>query len=227
MSRPEIFWSFSAYSDFDNCPYKYYRVRVAKDISDVTQTNAQGDDYHKDFENYVAKGMRLRSELVRYTPALDKLKRAPGQIITEGKFALDQNYQPCGFKDWDNAWVRAITDYSVINGALCSTLDYKFGKPRKDSDQNALVAAVLMHTYPQLQMVKTAYWYVLHDKFVHDQFTRQDIPAIWNRFLPTINKMVQAKRTNDWPKNKNPLCGWCPVHDCPFNTNPNFQRSPT
>jgi hypothetical protein len=228
MSRPIIAWSFSAYSDFNNCAYKYYRVRVAKDINDTNQANAKGDDDHKAFENYVGKTIKLPEHLERFKPGLDKLKRAPGHIITEGKFALDQNYNPCDFKDWQNAWVRAITDYSVINGTTCATIDYKFGKPRKDSDQNALVAAVLMHTYPQLQLVKTAYWYALHDKWVPDQFTREDIPGIWNRFLPTINKMVQAKQRNEWPKTPNPLCAWCPVHDCQWNKNPQFMpQGPT
>jgi hypothetical protein len=228
MSRPIVAWSFSALSDFINCPFKYWAVRVGKIVSDVNAANSQGEDYHRDFEMYVSKGMRLKPELVRFQPVLDKLKHAPGQIVTEGQYALDQNYNPCGFKDWDNAWVRAVTDVSILNGIKCSTVDYKFGKPRKDPDQNALVAGVLMQTYPQLQEVNTAYWYVMHDKVVRDRYTRDDIPAIWNRFLPNVNKLAQAKTRDEWPKQPNPLCGWCPVHSCQHNTNPKFQsQSPT
>lgn len=227
MNLPLVAWSFSAINDFDNCAYKYYRVRVKKDISDVTNINAAGDDDHKALELYVAKGRGLPTHLVRLQPALDKLKRAPGQIITEGKYALDANYNPCDWRD-RSTFVRAITDYTVLNGQKATTIDYKTGKVRKDSDQNALVAGVLFQTYSQLQEIKTAYWFVNHDKFVPDVYTRADIPNIWNLFLPKYNKLVQAKVRDEWPKTPNPLCGWCPVHDCIHNTNPRFQsQSPT
>jgi hypothetical protein len=218
MTRPIIAWSYSALNDFKNCPYKYWAVRVGKIVSDVNAANAGGEDYHREFELYVNKGKPLAPNLQRFTPVLDKLKKQPGQMSTELQLALDVNYQPCGFKAWDLAWVRAVSDWSLINGTRAWVIDYKFGKPKKDQEQNALVAAVLMHTYPQIQEVTTNYWFALHDKWLPDHWRRQDIGDIWNMFLPDVNELAQAKLKDEWPKTPSPLCGWCPVKTCVHNT---------
>src|SRR5690348_6405501 len=166
MPRPVLAWSYSAITAYENCPYKFWATKVGKICSDVNQKNKDGADDHEAFEHYVGRGRRLPEHLVKYQPVLDKLKAAPGDKVVEQQFALDQNYAPCGFKDWNNAWVRAISDYLCINGQVAQMVDYKFGKVHKDPDQNSLVAAVLFQTYPQLQLVKSAYWYVKFDKVV-------------------------------------------------------------
>lgn len=215
--RPIIAWSFSALNDFKTCHYRYWAVRIGKIVSDVNQQNSAGEDHHRDFELYVSRGKSLPVNLQRFSPVLDRIKRQPGALLCENQLALDANYQSCGFKDWDRAFVRAVADVSIVNGSRAWWIDYKFGKPKKDQEQNALGAAVLMHTHPQVQEVTTNYWYVLHDKWVPNHWRREDIPAIWNMFLPDVNKLAQAKQNNSWPKMPNPLCGWCCVMDCEFN----------
>lgn len=224
MARPIIAWSFSAIQTYENCPYKFWATRVGKIVSDVNKANADGANDHESFEHYVGRNRALPAHLQRFRPALDMLKRADGEILVEQQYALDQSYAPCGFKDWNAAWVRVISDYLCINGQVARMVDYKFGKPHKDADQNSLVAAVLFQTYPQLQQIKTVYWYANHDKVVPFDFTRQDTTKIWNRFLPTVNKMTQAKLKDEWPKTPNPLCAWCPVSTCVHNTNPAFKK---
>ena len=221
MTRPIIAWSYSALSDFKNCPFKYWAVKIGKIVSDDNAFNKRGDDYHKEFESYVAKGTRLGPALEKFEPVLEKLRRAPGTVYTEYKMALTQEYQPCDFKDWNNAWVRSIADYMNINGANGVGIDYKFGKYRNDPEQNSLVAAVAFQIFPTLQRVRTAYYYAMHDKFTpFVDYTRDDIPRIWNYFLPDVQKLAQAKVEDTWPKTPNPLCAYCPVAACQHNTNP-------
>jgi hypothetical protein len=227
MTRPIITWSYSALNDFKNCPFKYWSIKIGKTVSDINTKNMEGADYHEDFQHYVARQRALPPELQKYAVVLDKFRKAPGTVLTEQQWALDQNYQPCGFKDWDRAWVRAIADLAILNGSVAQVVDYKFGKPHKDPEQNSLVAAVMFQTYPQVMTVKSAYWYVLHNKFEPYDFKRENATAIWNTFLPAVNKLAEAKRKDEWPKTPNPLCGWCPVGNCHHNTNPNIPRSPT
>lgn len=225
MSKPTLTWSYSAIQTYENCPYKYWATKVGKIVSDVNQDNQEGSDNHEAFEHYVARNRALPDHLVRYSPVLDKLRKSAGEILVEQQFALDMQFNPCGFKDWNRAWVRAISDYLCLNGQVAMMVDYKFGKPHKDPDQNSLVAAVLFQTYPQLTTVRSAYWYCAWDKWVPFDFHRDGATKIWNRFLPTVTKMTNAKLQDDWPKTPNPLCGWCPVGNCHHNTNPKL-RSP-
>lgn len=224
MPKPIIAWSYSTITAYENCPYKYWATKVGKIVSDDNQTNRSGADDHQAFEHYVGRNRPLPEHLLRFKPALDKLKNAAGDKVVEQQFALDEQYNPCGFKDWNRAWVRAVSDYLCINGTVARMVDYKFGKVHKDADQNSLVAGVLFQTYPQLQQVKTAYWYAKFDKVVPFDFTRADIPRIWNRFLPTVNKMAEAKIKDHWPKIENPLCAYCPVGSCHYNCNPDLAK---
>lgn len=219
MTRPVVAWSYSALSDFKNCPYKYWAVKVGKIVSDVNQYNKAGDDHHQEFEMYVSRGVKLPAEMSRFTPMLERFRRAPGQIYTEHQMALDANYAPCGYKDWEKAWVRAITDLMVVNGSVATIIDWKFGKVKKDPEQNSLTAAVVFQSFPQVQLARTAYVYANHDKIVPFDFKREESTDIWNHFLPDVNKLAQAKVRDEWPKRPNPLCGWCPVTTCQHNTN--------
>lgn len=222
MARPIISWSFSRLNDFRSCPYKYWMVHVQKAVGDASTDNVRGEDYHKEFELYVAKGKPLPVNLQRFAPVLDKLKKQPGQMSTEVSLALDAEYQPCAWNDWDRAWVRSKVDWQLINGTRAWQWDYKFGKPKKDQDpyggQNALNAALLFQHHPQIQDVSTAYYFAMHDKIEKDYFVRADAPRIWNAFLPHVNRLADAKVRNDWPKVESPLCGWCPVKSCQYNT---------
>lgn len=225
MTRP-VAWSFSALSDFKNCPFKYWSVKIGKTVSDANQWNMEGDDYHRAFEQYIARSVKLPDQIAHYQPVLDKIKRSPGQVMAEQQYCLDQNFNPCGYKDWDNAWVRGAADVTVLNGTVASVVDWKFGKPKKDPEQMKLLSALVFHHHPHIQTIKTAYVFVKHNKVEPFDFVRAQLPDLWNAFLPDVNKLVQAKVRDEWPKTPNPLCGWCPVASCQHNTNEKL-RPPT
>jgi hypothetical protein len=92
--------------------------------------------------------------MVQYNQIMDRLfaaTRKPGVIFyAEQKLALSFAYQPRRFFDKD-VWVRAITDLTIVNGDTAAVIDYKTGKPKPQSAQLKLTAAVTFHTYPQIQ----------------------------------------------------------------------------
>lgn len=232
MAKPYVTWSYSALNEFDNCNYKYWRLKIKKDVSDVHGKNAEGDLFHQAVQKYILTGRPLPEPLLPSQSLFDKFRGKPG-LAVEQEYALDEQYQPCGYREWDRAWVRAQGDVCIVNGTVGKYIDWKFGKPRKDDDQLALASAVLFQHYPQLQRIDAAYIHPLeiHNFAVIDQsYSREQIPQLWNRFLPKVNKLVIAKQTDEWKKNPNPLCAWCPVLDCQHNTrheNSYFQTSPT
>ena len=48
-------WSFSSLKTFEQCPKKYYHLKVAKDYEENFNTEAMryGNEYHKAAEDYV------------------------------------------------------------------------------------------------------------------------------------------------------------------------------
>lgn len=219
MSRPEISWSYSALSMYENCPRKYWAVKVAKKVSDLNKFNAKGDDEHRSFDFYLKGRAQLPDSLAKFQPMLASVKRAEGQLYSEYQMALDMNYVPCGFKEWDKAWLRAIADVLIVNGTKAKMLDWKTGKPKDDPDQMELAAVTIFQHFPQVQVVDWAFVFIHHGKTIPGITAREESTRIWNRFLPTVREMTESKRTDTWPARPNPLCGWCPYKECQYNTN--------
>jgi len=61
--------SYSAFKQFDNCPLRYYRQRVLKDIKDeMGEAGLEGDRQHKALENRVAFGTPLPKDCAMSWP---------------------------------------------------------------------------------------------------------------------------------------------------------------
>lgn len=219
MSKPRVAWSFSVLDMFENCPRKHHAVKIEKSVSDANKWNMKGDDEHKCFDAYLKGKSPLPSSLTRFTPMLDAVRASPGQMYSEYQMALTQDYVPCGFKDWDKAWVRAISDVAIVNGPKAKVLDWKTGKPKDDDRQMALNAAVTFQHFPAVNHIDTALVFVHHNTTIRHVFTRADVPQLWNRFLPGVKRLELAAINNDYPATPNPLCRYCPVVKCPHNEN--------
>lgn len=223
MARPIVAWSFSALESYRNCPRKYWAVKIAKKCSDINKQNSDGDDGHQAFDQYLTKQRSLPAHLAQFTPILERVRVSPGQLYSEYQMALRADYVPCSFKDWDNCWVRAVTDVLVVNGQRAKTIDWKFGKPRKDPAQMELLSAVIFRHFPDVQTVDAAYMYVNHGKLVPYTFHRTEEQRLWMEFLPDVRKLEQSITKDDWPATPNPLCAWCPYDGCAHNTNPELR----
>lgn len=218
-ARPIIAWSYSALSTFENCPRKYWATRVAKVVSDVNQYNTAGDADHQAIENYMRAGFQLPEHLRGLTPLFDKLRSAPGESHVEYKMTLKQDLTKTHGKDWNGAWVRGAGDYIKINGSLATYIDWKSGKPRDEvEDQINLTSLLIFQHFEQVQKVNGALYYYNHQKMSRPHSVlRTDAPRLWNSFISRVKEMEQAKLHDNWPTQDNPLCGWCPYTQCPFN----------
>lgn len=219
MAKPIIAWSYSALNTFENCPRKYWATKIAKKVSDINKWNTKGDSEHDHFHNYLKKGLALPAAIAHYKPMLDKLKAAPGELYSEMQMTLTQDFVPCNFKDWDNAWVRGATDALVVNGDKATYLDWKSGKFRPGDDQIELSSLLIFKHFPQVQTVKGGLVFYRHNKVHPHVVHRADEPMLWNSFITRVKEMETAKINDEWPATPNPLCGWCPYLECPHNTN--------
>ena len=207
-------WTFSQLEKFETCPRQFYHVRVKRDIKEPpTEATIWGEKVHTAMEYRIRDGTPLPEGMTQWEGLAKKLAAMPGEKLCEVEMAVDKNFQPA---PWKESWSRGIADLLVVNGDKALNLDYKTGK-RKLTHQLMLYAGYTFALYPQVNYVETGFVWMRDKKIDKDKFTRDQVPMIWNTFLPKVRKLESAYERDAWPCRPSGLCnGWCPVKQCEF-----------
>lgn len=218
-------WSYSGITLFEQCPKKYYHMRVAKDISEPPSTAMMyGTDVHAAAEYYIRDGTALPEKYSYLNPLLEKLNTYPGQKHCELEMGLqrvDGRLLPCAFND-PNVWYRGIADLVIISpdGKMARIIDYKTGKSSRyaDTKQLALMAACVFLHFPTVEHIKAALLFVVAEDLVKAEY---DAPAAMHIFTELNKILVQrdaAYESEVFNPKKNFTCrAYCPVLICPHN----------
>ena len=212
-------WSYSSIKMFDQCPKKYYHLRVAKDIKDFGGIASQyGTDVHEAAELFVKTGAPIPPKFRFIEPMVVKLNNLPGNKHAEMKLGVKRGltgYEPCGFFDSD-VWWRGVADLVIENGELAYSVDYKTGKNAKyaDTKQLDLIAGALFLHFPEVTRVKSALAYVVSGEFITKEHKVVDKIPYLNVFRSELDRLEDAHKSGVWNPNSGPLCGWCPVVSC-------------
>lgn len=208
-------WTASALTSYQSCPYKWYKERITKEWQMPRGEAAiWGERVHKALENAVNRGDPLPENCAKYAPLVEKVKAMPGEHLAEYKFAIGRDFLPA---PWTSCWSRGIADLVVRKDDTAVILDYKTGK-RKPSDQLKLYAGYAFVHFPEVKTVHTGFIWLKDNKIDRSVYSREQLPDIWNDFLPIVARMRLSFENNDWPQRPNGLCrNWCPCRDCPFN----------
>ena len=211
-------WSYSSLTQFETCPRRYYHTRVAKDIIEPeTQALTWGNAVHQALEARVKDGTPLPTGMTQWEPLVAKVLAAGGEVFTERQIALSKSFAPV---DWfaPDVWVRGVVDIGMSKGPRMVALDYKTGKPKEDSDQLKLFAALLMALHPEVDEVITGFLWLKTNSITKAKFSVGDLPNIWNAFLPRVRRLEDAHANETWPQRPSGLCrSWCPCVQCEFN----------
>lgn len=215
MNRPP--WTTSRLDGFETCPRQFYHVNVARDVKQApNEASMWGDRVHDALEQHVKTGLPLPFEMAGYAPIMAKITALPGVKEAEQKIALDENFQRVDYAA-PNAWTRGKIDLTIVNKYHAIVLDYKTGK-RKLSEQLRLYAAYTFADQPQLTTVSTGFVWLRDRKIDKETIHRDQVPAIWQTFLPRVRKLESAYERDAWPARPSGLCkGWCPCTGCEFN----------
>ena len=212
-------WSYSSIKTFDQCPKKYFHLKVAKDVKDEPGEAADyGTAVHEAAEHYVKNGTPIPAKFGYMKPIVESLAAIEGEKHTELKLGVaktDTGFEPCGFFG-KNVWWRGIVDLVIINGEKAHMVDYKTGKNAKYADPKQLdvMAGALFVHYPELKTIKSALAYVVSNEFipkVHDAKQRDKYLATFDNEL---DRLEHAELSGVWNAKTSPLCGWCPVTSC-------------
>lgn len=213
-------WSYSSIKLFDQCPKKYYHLRVIKDVKEPpTDAIMYGKQFHEAAELYIKDGTPIPPQFSFIKPSLDALKAIEGEKHCELEMGLTANLEPCGFKDPD-VWWRGVADLAIINGEEARCLDYKTGKSAKyaDTDQLELMALAMFKHFPDIKIVRGALFFVISKNFIKDSYDSEKQDKMWAKWLAEYNKMKFAYENNVWNPRPSGLCKkHCLVMECPHN----------
>lgn len=215
-------WSYSSIKTFEQCPKKYYHIKVAKDVKDEgSEATLYGNVVHKAAEDYVREGVPIPPEFAYMQPILDSLVAIEGEKHCELKLAVSYDgaeYKPTGFKS-DDVWWRGIADLLIVNKDKAYLIDYKTGKNAKYADTkqlDVLAAAVFIHM-PEVTKVKSGLLYVVSNEFINKEHTADMTKSYFATFTPLLDRLQTAEETNVWNAVSGPLCKFCPVTKCAHN----------
>ena len=213
MTNPA--WTYSQLDTFENCPRKFYHLKVKRDIVEPPTVHTEwGTRVHTAFEDFIKDGVMLPEGMEQWQTLAFKLAKLPGAKLCEQAYALDRNFQPT---EWKGAWTRGIADLVVIHGDKAVVADYKTGK-RKPTEQLDLYANYVFAHHPEINKVTTGFIWLKEKKIDWTPRERADVPIIWQNFVPRVNKLESAYERDSWPAKTSGLCkAWCPVLSCEFN----------
>jgi CRISPR/Cas system-associated exonuclease Cas4 (RecB family) len=211
-------WSYSSLKDYVNCPKQYHEVKVLKRYNKTpTEQMLYGTEVHKALEDYVRDDVPLAKNYERFQSVLDTLLEIPGDRYPEHEMGLTRDRKACKFDD-DNRWVRGITDLLIVNGDKAFIIDYKTGSNKyPDPKQLKLMALMTFEHFPEVSRIKAGLLFVMHNSFMHEEYTRDQIPQIWNAFSVDLQRLQLSYDNDAWMANPTPLCGWCPVRSCEYH----------
>ena len=108
-------WSFSKIKSFEQCPKKFYHLKVAKDYKEPeTEAMLYGTAVHEAAEEYIRDGKPLPPEYDYIKAPLDSLNMKQGNKLCEYEMGLTADLEPCGFWD-DDCWYRGIADLVILD----------------------------------------------------------------------------------------------------------------
>ena len=205
-------WSYSSLTSYETCPRRHKILKIDKLIKEAqTEAILWGNRVHKELELAVADGKPLGPEYVQYQGIVSKVMSAPGEKFAERKFALTASFKPTEFFAAD-AWMRGVIDLTVVNGKTAAVVDWKTGKVKTDGDQLKLFAAAGFAIYPEVNTVNTGYAWLAANTVTTKRFTRDEVPVIWQEFIPRVARMEAAVENDNWPPKPSGLCkNYCPV----------------
>jgi len=215
-------WSYSSLKTFQQCPKKYYHLKIAKDVaqSDTTAT-IYGKEVHKAAEDYIAKGTPIPAKYNYMVPILESLENIEGDKYCELEMGIsrkDGKFNACEFNS-PNYWWHGIVDLLIVNGDSAYMVDYKTSKNAKFADVKQLdyMASAVFLKFPKVQEIKSALVFVVSGEFVQKKHQRMFYMAYLESAMPDLHRLEEAVKSGVWNPVSSPLCKFCPVKDCLHN----------
>jgi CRISPR/Cas system-associated exonuclease Cas4 (RecB family) len=218
-------WSYSSLTLFDQCPKKYYHLKVAKDVKEPeSEAIIYGKEVHLAAEEFVRDGKPIPEKFAYITPMLEKLAKIEGEKYCEYQMGVKKTgagYHMTNFFDKE-AWYRGIADLLIVDkkNAEARLVDYKTGKSSEYADmkQLKLLAAATFVHFPDVKKIKAGLLFVVAKDFITEEYEFTQRDAYFEPFIPIVQQLEGAVESDTWNPKRNFSCkNWCPVLECSHN----------
>ena len=218
-----VAWSYSSIKTFDQCPKKYFHLKVVKDVKDEgNEASRYGNDAHEAAEHYIKHGTPIPEQYKIMRPIVEALAKFPGEKHTELRLGVSRRWNG---DNWDydtttflgkDVWWRGIVDFLIVDGETAHMIDYKTGKNAKYADmkQLDLMAAAVFTHFPEVQKIKSALAYVVSNEFPKKTHYRDELRTYFSVFDRQLDQLEVATDSGIWNAKTGPLCSFCPVVSC-------------
>jgi len=219
---PNYTWSYSSLGLFQQCPKKYYHLRVAKDYKEPeTDALLYGKRLHEAAELYIGKGTPLPPQFDFIKNMLNLLKTLGegGEFLCEYRMALTRDLEPCNFFAKD-VWWRGVADLVIIKDDKAYLVDYKTGKSSRyaDTKQLEILALALFKHRPDLKLVKGGLLFLVANDFVKVDYEDSQQAEPWVKWLNETKQLEAAYENEVWNPKPNFSCKqYCVVVNCIHN----------
>jgi hypothetical protein len=211
--------SYSSIKLYENCPQRYYRQRITKDVVDEGgEASRHGERVHTFLENRLKEDAALPQEVAHYEALCTSVERLAkgGELYVEKELVLNDNLLPTGWWEPD-AWLRSKLDILVITGNCAVVMDWKTGKRNADQFQMQMFAAQVFKHYPDVERVKTSLVWLKTMEMDTETYFRGEINAVWADIMKRIRRIYSSLEHDSWPARPSGLCRFCPArHDCDY-----------
>jgi CRISPR/Cas system-associated exonuclease Cas4 (RecB family) len=215
-------WSYSSIKLFEQCPRKYYHLKIAKDVVEPeTEALLYGSRFHEAAEKYIRDSEPLPPYFTFAKQTLDSLKQIPGERLCEHEMGVTKDLQPCAF-DAPDVWYRGIADLLIIDREKgeARVIDYKTGKSSKyaDPEQLELMSLCVFKHFPEIKKVKGGLLFVIANALVKSKYDVEQQDVLWTKWSDRNKRLAFALDTGTWNPKPSGLCRkHCAVLTCSHN----------
>lgn len=205
---------------FEQCPHRYMRERIVKDIPyEQNEAASWGDTVHKAIEKFFETG-DFPDFLHPYRELILQAAVIRGVRSIEAHLAVANDWMPCKYRA-ENAYFRGKIDVLLLreDEGIAVAVDWKTGNSKyDDGSQGERYGAMILATYPWVQEVRTRWVYFKDKNVKRGNYQRTQELDLRDRVDSVALSIEEAMRTGAWPKKPTPLCKkYCGVIDCEYN----------
>jgi hypothetical protein len=215
-------WSYSSIKLFEQCPRKYYHLKIVKDVVEPeTEALLYGSRFHEAAEKYVRDDEPLPPYFTFVKQTLDNLKQISGERLCEYEMGITKDLEPCEFNAPD-VWYRGIADLLIIDREKgeARVVDYKTGKSAKyaDPEQLELMSLCVFKHFPEITRVKAGLLFVIANALVKSQYNAEQQEFLWTKWSDRTKRLAFASESDTWNPKPSGLCRkHCAVLTCSHN----------
>jgi hypothetical protein len=206
-------WSYSAYSDYALCPFKYHGRKILKLPEPPSDALAQGNAFHQQVAAHITQPdapAPARPIHARIAPIVAQLRETEDKVV-EQQWAFTPAWKPTGWFSRNTTkptWLRVVLDVGVAYpDATAIVGDWKTGERYDTNDEQMELFALATFAYwPHVKEVETRLWYVDNGHEEPAEFKRSEEASLRAKWEERARVML-ADRT--WAPKPNAMCRFC------------------